>query len=109
MATLLRPVSHEDKLSLVEHLDALRTRLILSLVSFVIIFGLCFWQNDRLLDIVSRPFEKATSGQTATGGLARAQTACGDFAGDARRRAEAIEADAEARPQLRAAAKELQA
>src|SRR5215212_2225278 len=109
MATVLRPVSHEDKLSLVEHLDELRTRLIVSLVSFVVIFGLCFWQNDRILDVVNRPFEKATSGQSASGGLARAQTAFGDFATDARALAQAIEADEDASPATRAAAKELDA
>jgi sec-independent protein translocase protein TatC len=109
MATVLRPVAHEDKLSLVEHLDELRTRLIVSLVSFVVVFGLCFWQNDRILDIVNRPFEKATSGQTATGGLARAQTAFGEFANDARALAQAIGSDPDASPAVREAAKELDA
>jgi sec-independent protein translocase protein TatC len=58
MTTLLRPVGHEDKLSLVEHLDELRTRLIVSLVVFLACFGVCFWQNDVLLDIVNRPVEQ---------------------------------------------------
>ena len=35
MATALRPIAHEDRLSLVEHLDELRTRIILCLVVFV--------------------------------------------------------------------------
>ena len=107
MATVLRPVSHEDKLSLVEHLDELRTRLIVSLVSFVVVFGFCLWQNDRILDIVNRPFEKATSHQTARGGLARAQTAFGDFATDAKRLAAAIAADPDASSATRDAAREL--
>jgi sec-independent protein translocase protein TatC len=59
MATALRPISHEDRLSLVEHLDELRTRIILSLVIFVGAFALCFWQNDRILDIMDRPLEKS--------------------------------------------------
>ena len=42
----LRPVSHDDRLSLVEHLDELRTRLILCLVAFLVCFGVAFWQND---------------------------------------------------------------
>jgi sec-independent protein translocase protein TatC len=109
MATVMRPVSHEDKLSLVEHLDELRTRLIVSLVTFIVVFGLCLWQNDRILDVVNRPFEKATSGQTATGGLARAQTLFGDFAADAEQLAEAIAADPDASPAMRAAATQLKA
>ena len=107
MATVLRPVSHEDKLSLVEHLDELRTRLIVSVVSFVVVFGLCFWQNDAILDIVNRPFERATSGQTETGPLARSQSALGTMAGDARRLAQALADDPEATPAVRAAAERL--
>ena len=30
MATAIRPIGHEDRLSLVDHLDELRTRLIVS-------------------------------------------------------------------------------
>jgi sec-independent protein translocase protein TatC len=59
MATALRPIAHEDRLSLVEHLDELRTRIILCLVVFVGAFALCFWQNDRILDIMDRPLNKS--------------------------------------------------
>jgi sec-independent protein translocase protein TatC len=59
MATALRPIGHEDRLSLVEHLDELRTRIILCLVIFLGAFALCFWQNDRILDIMDRPLEKS--------------------------------------------------
>jgi sec-independent protein translocase protein TatC len=59
MATALRPIRHDDRLSLVEHLDELRTRLILCIVAFLAAFALCFWQNDRILDIMDRPLEKS--------------------------------------------------
>jgi sec-independent protein translocase protein TatC len=59
MATALRPIGHEDRLSLVEHLDELRTRIIIGLVFFLAAFALCFWQNDRILDIMDRPLEKS--------------------------------------------------
>ena len=59
MATALRPIGHEDRLSLVEHLDELRTRIIICLVFFLAAFALCFWQNDRILDILDRPLEKS--------------------------------------------------
>jgi sec-independent protein translocase protein TatC len=107
MATVLRPVAHEDKLSLVEHLDELRTRMIVSLVAFVAVFALCFWQNDRILDIVNRPFEKATSGQTATGGLARAQLAFGSVGRDVGALAKAIAEDPDASPEVRERARAL--
>jgi sec-independent protein translocase protein TatC len=59
MATALRPIGHEDRLSLVEHLDELRSRIIISLVIFLGAFAFCFWQNDRILDIMDRPLEKS--------------------------------------------------
>src|SRR5919108_961496 len=51
----LRPVGFEDRLTLVEHLDELRTRVIISIAAFVVAFALCFWQNNRLLDIANAP------------------------------------------------------
>ena len=59
MATALRPIGHEDRLSLVEHLDELRTRIIISIVVFVAAFAFCFWQNDRILHIMDRPLEQS--------------------------------------------------
>src|SRR5919106_2298910 len=62
----LRPVDFEDRLTLVEHLDELRTRIIISIAAFVVAFGLCFWQNSLLLDIANGPlpddFEPITFG-----------------------------------------------
>lgn len=57
----LRPIGHEDRLSIVEHLDELRVRLVISLVALVAAFALCMWQNDRLLDVVNRPLERTAS------------------------------------------------
>jgi sec-independent protein translocase protein TatC len=51
----LRPVDFEDRLTLVEHLDELRTRIIIAVAAFVVAFALCFWQNDMLLDIANAP------------------------------------------------------
>jgi Tat protein translocase TatC len=51
----MRPVSHEDRLTLVEHLDELRGRIIICIVVFGVALGLCFWQDDLLLEIASGP------------------------------------------------------
>ena len=55
----IRPVGHEERLSLIEHLDELRTRIILCIVAFVLSFSLCYWQNDRILDIINVPLDHA--------------------------------------------------
>ena len=51
----IRPVGYEDRLTLVEHLDELRSRIIVSLIAFTVALGLCFWQNNLLLDIANEP------------------------------------------------------
>jgi sec-independent protein translocase protein TatC len=55
MPRRVRAVSHEDRLTLVEHLDELRSRLIVSLAIFAVALVLCFWQNHMLLQIASGP------------------------------------------------------
>jgi len=59
MATRLKPIGHEDRLSLVEHLDELRTRILICVAAFVIVGGICLWQDDRILNIVNQPLEQA--------------------------------------------------
>jgi sec-independent protein translocase protein TatC len=51
----LRSASFEDRLTLVEHLDELRSRMVVSISAFAVAFTLCFWQNGRLLDIANAP------------------------------------------------------
>src|SRR3954468_6795142 len=55
----LRPIGHEDRLSLVEHLDELRTRIIWIIVAFGVAFAFTYWQNDAVLDIVNKPVVNA--------------------------------------------------
>ena len=70
---VLRPVAHDEQLSIVEHLDELRTRLILCLAAIAVVFGLCFWQNDRVLDILNEPVKQAAApSKTGTDPLERA-------------------------------------
>jgi sec-independent protein translocase protein TatC len=51
----LKPVSHDDRLTVVEHLDELRTRIVVSLLAFGVALGLCFWQNHQLLHWLNKP------------------------------------------------------
>jgi sec-independent protein translocase protein TatC len=55
MARRVRAISHEDQLSLVDHLDELRSRIIVCGVVFGVALALCFWQNHLLLEIASGP------------------------------------------------------
>ncbi len=51
----VKAISHEDQLSLVEHLDELRARIVTSLAVFGVALGLCFWQSDLLLELAGGP------------------------------------------------------
>jgi sec-independent protein translocase protein TatC len=57
MATALRPVGHEERLTLVGHLEELRTRLIICVIALAVTTGFCYWQNGRVLDILNKPLE----------------------------------------------------
>jgi sec-independent protein translocase protein TatC len=46
-------------MSLVEHLDELRARLVVCLAVFGVALTLCFWQNHLLLEIASAPLPAA--------------------------------------------------
>src|SRR3954470_1208152 len=50
-----RSASFEDRLTLVEHLDELRTRVVVSISAFAVAFAVCFWQNGKLLDLANAP------------------------------------------------------
>lgn len=67
MATAIRMIGHEERMSLVDHLDELRTRLIVGGLAFVVAFGLCFWQNGALLHVINTPLEQQTRGQVQRG------------------------------------------
>jgi sec-independent protein translocase protein TatC len=54
MAKVLRPIGHEDRLSIVDHLDELRSRLIVGGIALAVAFAFCFWQNHALLKVLNR-------------------------------------------------------
>ena len=51
----MRPIAHEDRLSVVDHLDELRSRLIICAVAFIAAWALTGWQNHLVLEIVNKP------------------------------------------------------
>jgi len=53
VAKVLRPIGHDDRLSIVDHLDELRSRLIICAVALGVAFGLCFWQSHQVLQILN--------------------------------------------------------
>jgi sec-independent protein translocase protein TatC len=61
MAKALRPIGHEERLSIVDHLDELRSRLIISGITLAIAFGICFWQNQPLLNVLNRALPHSSS------------------------------------------------
>jgi sec-independent protein translocase protein TatC len=67
VSTAVRSIGQHDRLSLVEHLDELRTRLIVSLVAVAIAFGFCMWQNHALLQLINRPLDAQTQKQVKAG------------------------------------------
>ena len=55
MARRIRPISHDDRLSIVEHLDELRTRLLICGAAFGAAWALTAWQNHLVLRILNHP------------------------------------------------------
>jgi sec-independent protein translocase protein TatC len=66
-ATAIRPIGHEDRLSLIEHLDELRTRLIVCLATLAVAFAVCAVFNGSLLSVLNKPLEKTTQASTKKG------------------------------------------
>lgn len=67
MARGIRPIDHEERLSLVDHLDELRSRLIISGIVLAVVFGVCLWQNHALLKILNEPLQSQTKTQVEEG------------------------------------------
>ena len=66
-AAALRPVTHDSRMGVVDHLEELRARLMVCLAVLVVAFGFCFWQNHALLSIVNRPLAHNTQQQVRDG------------------------------------------
>ena len=58
------PIAHGDKLSMVDHLDELRNRLISLIAVFTLALMAAFWQNKRVLEIVNAPLPEGKAPTT---------------------------------------------
>jgi sec-independent protein translocase protein TatC len=67
MAVAVGSIGHEDRLSLVDHLQELRGRLIISLATVAVTFAVCMWQNHTLLNIINKPLSHETQKQVKAG------------------------------------------
>jgi len=56
---VIRPIGHEQRLSIIDHLDELRKRLIWCVIFFVVAFSFCYAENGKLLTIVNKPLEES--------------------------------------------------
>lgn len=74
MTRLMRMAGHDDRMSVVDHLDELRSRLIVSLAALAIAFCLCLWQSHVLLGVINGPLSRQTQSQVEKGGGPLGQT-----------------------------------
>src|SRR6266545_4613112 len=59
----MRAAQFDEQMTLVEHLDELRNRIIISAAVLVVACGLCFWQNHLLLEIANKPLPADLNGK----------------------------------------------
>src|SRR5271156_2136080 len=67
MAIAVGRIGHEDRVSVVDHLEELRTRLIISLAALAVAFAFSVWQNHALLHIINKPLAHQTQKQVRAG------------------------------------------
>jgi sec-independent protein translocase protein TatC len=59
----VKRVGHDDEVTVVEHLDELRNRLLISLMCLAVAFSLAFWRHTDLIRLLIRQVPKSHSGE----------------------------------------------
>jgi sec-independent protein translocase protein TatC len=59
----LRRISHDEEVTVVEHLDELRNRLLISLLCLAVAFSVTFWRHDDIIRLLLRQVPKTTDGR----------------------------------------------
>lgn len=67
MAKRLRPIGHDDRLSVVDHLDELRHRLIICGATLAVVFAGCFIFSGHLLTLLNQPLSNLDRNSSLTG------------------------------------------
>ena len=67
MAVAVGRLGHEERATVVDHLEELRGRLIISLATLAVAFGICMWQNHALLNLINKPLSHQTQKQVRAG------------------------------------------
>jgi sec-independent protein translocase protein TatC len=65
MGRVIKPIGHDERLSIVDHLDELRSRLVVCVAALLVAFGLCFWQQHRLLTVLNRALPAGATNEKA--------------------------------------------
>ncbi len=80
MRRRIRPVHHDEHLTIVEHLDELRSRIIVAGGFVAVAFAVCFWQHNRILNLLAQPLHKTLGKQIAHCEGTQGQISCTDNA-----------------------------
>jgi len=80
MRRAIRPVHHDEHLTIVEHLDELRSRIIASGAFVAVAFAVCFWQHNRILNLLAQPLHRTLGKQIAHCEGTQGQISCTDKA-----------------------------
>jgi sec-independent protein translocase protein TatC len=60
---IARAISHDARIPVLEHMDELRMRLIVSAVTLAVAFGFTFWHSQAVLRVLNHPLANATTGK----------------------------------------------
>jgi sec-independent protein translocase protein TatC len=58
---IARAISHEARIPVLEHMDELRMRLIVSAATLAVAFGFTFWHSHAVLRVLNHPLANATT------------------------------------------------
>ena len=62
----VRRVEHDEEVTVVEHLDELRNRLLVSLLCLGVAFSVAFWRHEDIVRLLIRQVPKTTDGGRST-------------------------------------------
>src|SRR3954467_2686920 len=58
---IARAISHEARIPVMDHMDELRIRFIVSAATLAVAFGITFWHSHAVLRVLNHPLANATT------------------------------------------------